>query len=131
MSQVIQFGTDASVSFVSGAGALFNNFTINITQGMAAAVGFGQIWVTKRGTVLEASGTVSGFTTHGTSNDVPGIAAMNRTGNTMTLTFFTACTLGFTGILDGLGLGVQYTGNQTSGYSFQSAGAVTETWVSS
>lgn len=131
MAQVIHFGTDASITFVAGAGALFNSFTFNATQGIASAVGFGMSTVRKRGTVSEYSGSVSGFTTHGSTSDAPGLAAMNRTGNSMTLTFFTACTLAFTGILDGLGLGVQFTANQTSGYSYQVDGSVVETWVTS
>lgn len=131
MSQTIIFGTDASVTFVAGAGALFNGFTFNATQGVASAIGFGMAAPKKRGTIKEYSGTVSGFTTSGTTSDQPGTAAMNRTGNSMTLTFLTGCTMAGTAILDGLGLGVQYTANATSTYSFQFDLTPTETWITS
>ena len=131
MAQAVLFGTDASISALSGAGCLFNAFSVDITQGIAEAAGFGQTWVTRRGTILGATCTMSGFTTKGTANDVVGIATLTRPGGSITAQFLTGCTLTFTGIPTGIGLGVQFLGNQSSAYSYSSSGAVVETWVSS
>lgn len=131
MAQTILFGVDASVSALTGSGALFDSFSCDITQGVAEAVGFGQTWMTRRGTVKGASASLSGFTTNGSTSDAPGLAAMTRTGGTLTLTFLTGCTLAFTAIPTGLGLSVQFTANQRSAYSYVSSGSVTETWVTS
>lgn len=129
MAQTVLWGTDASVASLSGSGCLFNAFSVSITQGIAEAAGFGDTWVRRHGTIKGATCQMSGFTTKGTTSDAPGIAAMTRTGSTITLTFFTACTLAFTGIQDGFGGNVIFTGNQTSSYSYASDGACTETWV--
>lgn len=129
MAQTILFGTDASVSALSGSGALFNAFSVDVTQGIAEAVGFGQTYVTRRGTAIGATASLSGFTTNGTANNAPGLSAMTRTGGTLTLTFISGCTLAFTAIPTGTGLGVQFLGNQSSGYTYASSGSITETWV--
>jgi len=131
MGQTVLFGTDASVATPSGTGALFNAFSCAITQGVAEAVGFGDTWMRRRGTVKSASASIAGFTTNGTSNDRPGISSLTRTGSTIALTFITGCTLAFTGICTNLGLAVQFTANQNSTYDYMSDGAVTETWVTS
>lgn len=129
MAQVVLYGTDGAVSSPTGSGALFNAFSCSITQGTTQAAGFGDTWVRTRGTILSASASMSGFVTKGTTNDKPGISTLTRTGSTITLTFFTGCTLAFTGIPTGIGLDVQFLGNQTSSYGYTSDGAVTETWV--
>lgn len=129
MAQRVLYGTDASISSLTGSGALFNAFTVSITQGITQAAGFGDTWMRTRGTILSATISMSGFVTNGTSNDKPGISTLTRTGGTITATFITGCTLAFTGIPTGVGLDVQFLGNQTSSYGFASDGAVTETWV--
>ncbi len=131
MAQRVLYGTDASISSLSGSGALFNAFTVSVTQGITQAAGFGDRWMRTRGTILSATISMSGFVTNGSSNDQPGATTtvMSRTGGTVTATFITGCTLAFTGIPTGVGLDVQFLGNQTSSYGFASDGAVTETWV--
>jgi hypothetical protein len=129
MSQTILYGSDASITMPSGIGALFSSFSINITQGIARAVGYGGTWVNKRGTVKDASGTIAGFTTHGSLNDVPGTAAMVRTGSSLTLTFASGCTLSGNAIFTGIGLSNEFTANANSSYSYEIDGTVTETWA--
>ena len=129
MSQVVLFGTDASVTMPSGMGGRFASASRNITQGIARAAGFGDSWVTKKGTVKESSGTVAGFLTKGTTSDVVGIANMTRTGASLTLTFLTGCTLAGSAIFSGIGVATDFTGNSTSSYSYEIDGAVSETWV--
>ena len=131
MAQKVLFGTDASIATLSGSGALFNAFTVTITQGITQAAGFGDTWIRTRGTILSATMSMSGFVTDGTSNDKPGISTLTRTGGTVTATFISGCTLAFVGIPTGVGLDVQFLGNQTSSYGFASDGAVVETWVTS
>lgn len=129
--QTVFYGTDASVASLSGSGCLFNAFSVDITQGVAEAAGFGDTWIRRKGTIKGCTCTMSGFTTGGTSSDAPGLSAMTRTGGSITLTFYTGCTLAFTGIETGLGMAVQFVGNETSAYSYASNGAVVETWVTS
>ena len=129
MAQTVLYGTDASISALTGSGALFNAFTVSITQGITQAAGFGDTWMRTRGTILSATISMSGFVTKGASNDKPGISTLTRTGGTVTAQFYTGCTLAFLGIPTGIGLDVQFLGNQTTSYGFASDGAVTETWV--
>jgi hypothetical protein len=129
MAQVVIFGSDASVTPPSGLGCKFASISMNITQGIARAAGFGDSWMTKRGTVKEASGTLSGFMTKGTSNDVPGTALMTRTGSSLTNTFYTGCTMAGTAILSGIGLAAEFQGNANSSYAYEIDGSVTETWA--
>ncbi len=130
MAQATLFGTDASLS-TSGYGCRFNSFTVNITQGVTEAYGFGSTWVERRGTILGATGEMSGFLTKGTANDVIGISAFTRTGASTTFTYATGCTLAFTAILTGIAAAAPFLGTSTSGYSYASTGAVTETWAAS
>jgi hypothetical protein len=128
MAQAVLFGTDASISSPYG-GALFNAFTVSVTQGITQAAGFGDSWIRTRGTIMSATISMSGFITKGASGNSPGTGSFTRTGATVTATFYTGCTLAFTGIPTGVGLDVQYLGNQTSSYGYASDGAVNETWV--
>jgi hypothetical protein len=130
MAQDVLFGTDASVTFPSGAGGLFNSWSIAITQGIARAVGFGDTWQRSRGTVLSYSGTIGGHVTKGTANDKPGISAvMTRGGADTTLTSFTGCTLAGTFVFTGTSISADYTGNQIMGYALEGDGELVETWV--
>jgi hypothetical protein len=135
MAQAVLFGTDASISSLYG-GALFNAFTVSVTQGITQAAGFGDSWIRTRGTIMSATISMSGFVTKGTAGDRPGVAngttlTLTRTGGTVTATFYSGCTMAFVGIPTGVGLDVQFLGNQTVSYGYASDGPVTETWVTS
>ena len=87
MAQAVLFGSDASVTMPSGIGCKFASASMNITQAVARAAGFGDSWVTKRGTAKEAGGTVAGFMTKSTTSDVPGTEVMIRTCASLTIKF--------------------------------------------
>jgi hypothetical protein len=128
MAQTVLFGTDATISSPYG-GALFNAFTVSVSQGITQAAGFQDTWIHTRGTIMSATISMSGFVTKGAAGNAPGTGSFTRTGAMVTATFFTGCTLAFTGIPTGVGLDVQFLGNQTVSYGYASDGAVNETWA--
>lgn len=132
MAQVVIFGADASVTMPTGGGCKFASASVNVSQGIAAARAFGDSWATKRGTgCKEASFTLSGFSTKGTTSDVPGTALMIRAGAALTITYFTSCTISGSAIFSGIGLATDFLANATSSYSGEFDGAITETWATS
>lgn len=130
MAQLQIFGADGAIAMPTGGGCKFSSASVAVSQGIARASGFGDTWMTKRGTgCKEASFTLSGFTTKGTTNDVPGTALMIRSGASLTITYFTSCTISGSAIFSGIGLATDFLANATSSYSGEFDGAITETWA--
>ena len=124
------FGTDASSpSLYNGApGCLFNAFNLSVGQGTAQAAGFGDTWITSRGTIMSASCQMSGFV-DGASGNSPGLAsALSRTGGTVTLSFGPTETMAFRAIPTSVGVAVEYLGNQSMSVGYVSSGAIIQTW---
>ena len=122
------FGTDASCS--GPATGLFNAFTLSATQGIAQAIGFGETWMHTRGTAASITGTMSGFLESGSNPGMSSLTTLNRTGSTVTFTFnATGDSISFTGVMTGVGLDVQYLGNQTMSVSFVADGAPSVSWT--
>ncbi len=125
------WGTDATIA-TTGFGCHYNAFSINISQGTTSSYGYGDTWIRNHGTLLGATGSISGFTDNGATTDAPGLAAaFTRSGSSLTLTWKSGNTLGLTAVFSGLGMDNSVTGTPTSAYSFVADGAVTETWTTS
>jgi hypothetical protein len=120
------YGTDASLTTTS-FGCHWNAFTFDVAQGTTGYFGFSDQWMTNHGTIASWSGSLAGFTTHGTANDVPGSAILlTRAGVSQTFTWATSITMAGTIILTNLGMAVQFLGTDTSAYAFVGTGAPTE-----
>lgn len=131
MAQTPLFGVQASVTLPSGIGCLFNAFSYGLTQSYAEAIGFGYQDAQGYGAIRRASGVLSGVTTNGTANNVPGHAAIIQAPASLTLTFLTGCTLVFNMVFTALNMGVALENADQSSYGYTRSGSTTETWVTS
>ena len=128
----LYFGTDASCS--GPTVGLFNAFTLSITQGIAQAIGFGEIWMHTRGTACSISASMSGFVESGTTGNLQTLGSasgLSRTGSKISLYFgpSSSALISFTGIQTGIGLDAQFLGNSTISVGFTGDGAPTVTWT--
>jgi hypothetical protein len=122
-------GPDASFTGLSGQGCKFNAFSIGVTQSTMESVGFGETDAEVRGGVRRATITASGVTTKGSASDKFGIGGMVQAAASITLLFFTGCTLAMAVVNSGIGATVQLEAFDQSTYSYVKSGAITETWV--
>ncbi len=138
MSQKMIAGPDASVTWLTGFGCKFNAFSINVNQSTMEGFGFGDTDPVVRGSGLNrGSGTLSGITTQGTTNDKPGpfssgsLLGFSSASANAVFTFMTGCTLSMNVVVSGIGLTVQMEAFDQSSYSWVKDGPITETWVTS
>lgn len=129
MAQTTLAGPDASFTGPTAQGCKFNAFSIGVTQSTMESVGFGEVDAETRGGVRRATITASGVTTHGTANDVFGIAVMTQAAGSLTLTFKTGCTLAMAAVNSGIGATVQLEAFDQSTYSYVKSLGITETWA--
>lgn len=129
MASTPLYGTQASLA-TTGWGGHFNGFTLDVAQGTTGYYGFGDTWMTNYGTISSWSGQCAAFTSHGSSNEVPGTAILTtKAGVSQTFTWTTGCTMAGTIILTSLAMAVAFLGTDTSAYGYVGTGAPTETWA--
>lgn len=126
MAAAYMFGNTASVTNPTGITGKFASFSVAISQSIAEAVAFGELWVTVEGLVKRASLTMAGFTCSGVTSS--GLAGIIQAPAAWVGTFMTGNTLGgnvvFTDVTPGTA--VEDAARQTVSARF--SGAVTETW---
>ena len=134
MSQHAIYGTAASLS-TTGFGCKWNAFSIDVAQGITGYYGFGDTFMTNYGTIASWSGMAAGFTSGGTTADIPGIGnswfsgTTGRAGFSQTLSWGSNLTLAGTIILSALNLALSFLGTPTSVYRFVGSGTPTEVWT--
>jgi hypothetical protein len=136
MAQTALWGTDASAPLGTIVGAIkANAFAIDFAQGITSYFGFGDYWMTNHGTIASWSGSIGGFTTSGvTANKlaveyVTGTTGAARSGESVTFTWKTLCTIIGTVIYTGVSPSVTFLGTSTTAINFVGTGAPAESWA--
>lgn len=86
----------------------------------------------RRGGLRGASGTAVGFPTYNTTSTSPGWTTIASGADSvpanMTYTVATGCTYAFQGLVTNIEHGFDVRGEATTTFTFESDGAITETW---
>lgn len=121
-------GTDASISFISGHNACFDRFELTIGQRLVNTTCFGDTYESNRAGLKFGRWMAEGKPIYDDTTTKPGFDDMTGTGNTVTFTIATGCTLAVTCIIDTISVRADVNGEQRLTYTGVTSGAVTETW---